>query len=299
MSFKKGYSTESYRDKNKKFRESDKSFSTSNFYDSNKSFYDSNKRVNNSDTYYDANKRAGGLDGSYYNQNKSSLDNKSRFYDDNKELFLDNKDRDLTRGYQGKSDFSKKNDMGESIEAMYGDLMDRSMSDINKYHSQTARQDSTEAGIPVAATVQQKESSILDLLNFSDKKIDNSSVKFSLPNSMKDMGGIGKSSSSTQGTNTSGGQSYREVGSNSANSTQKGGESRASSGGQVQDFSDPNKNYAPVAIPDKSQQANNPYQKKTITVDKPVKEGEERSIFGVPRGLNSGKVQITVEVKPN
>ncbi len=286
MSFKKSFSTEAYEGNDKAYRDSDKRFNTNNFYDSNKSYYDQDKRFN-TNSYYDQDKRARGYSDIYNTPELNTIDGKSRFYDNNKELFFNNKDQNLNKDYTGRSDFSKTKSMEDMVDRVYEDLMDRSMSDINKYHSQTSRQDSTEGGIPIAPTSQrEEESSILDLLDFSNKKIDNPTMNFSLPRSMSHMRTMPADSPSPAPQSNSPYASYP-----SQNSQAPAPQKSSPKNPNIPDFS-----KGQQAQQQNSQSSSD--AKKIYTVDRPVKEDDaEKSIFGVPKQFNSGKVQISVEVK--
>ncbi len=294
MSFKRTLPTDMYDRNDKKHNEAEKRFNTDNYYDSGKSYYDKDKSFNTHD-YYDAQKRATGYDGRYNSPDLRGLDSKSHFYDESKELFFDNRDRNLNKDYSGRSDFSKKKDVEEMTNRVYDDLMDRSMSDINKYHSQTAREDSREAGLPVAPTMnREEESSILDLLDFSTKKIENSSVGFSLPKSMAHMRALPLDDGTAkkdikQPTPTQNQSQYQPQ--KQYRQNQQSQRQASQKDPSIPDYS---KGYVPPE--QKPQTGSDP--KKTYTVDRPVKAGDaDRSMFGVPKQFNSGKVQISVEVK--
>lgn len=67
-----------------------------------------------------------------------------------KSALLKNKDRNLTKDYSGRIDFEKRNPYQRDVDFIkerYGDMMEQSMQDINKYFFRSSR--SSEAGIDV------------------------------------------------------------------------------------------------------------------------------------------------------
>ncbi len=94
------------------------------------------------------------------------------------ELNLKSKNEILNKEYEGRLDFDNRPDFyGEKfLQENYGEMIEKSMQDINKYYFRSSR--STDSGIPTSVAggdLRKDESSIFDFLS-SDKKIERPSV---------------------------------------------------------------------------------------------------------------------------
>ncbi len=151
------------------------------------------------ETYYDSSKRVNlGDERSHWNDDISNIDTSSRAYGASRRFpvpeyngdtkpwnFADkrasfvNSDRNLTKKYNGKIDINKRNtDYQNFIKDYYGELVERSMEDINKYYSRTST-GSNDKFLQRAGgkLLGEDEEGFFDFLS-SDEKIKRKSVSF-------------------------------------------------------------------------------------------------------------------------
>lgn len=99
-------------------------------------------------------------------------------YADEKVNFFDS-DNNLTKKYNGKIDVSKRNRQYQDfIDKYYGNLVDRSMEDFNKFYSRTSDKDNTYVKRAGAELTGEEEESFFDSLFSSNTKIERKAVKF-------------------------------------------------------------------------------------------------------------------------
>ncbi len=151
-----------------------------------KMFYDSTRRSNLRDKESRMSGKNTSLDSShkYGNQKRLELleyNGDVRLWDKGKqEANFVNSDKNFTKKYKGKIDITKRNrEYQDFIEAYYGNLVERSMEDINKYYSRSASDTNNDKYVKTAGDKLRAEDDegFFDFLS-SNKKIKRKPLSF-------------------------------------------------------------------------------------------------------------------------